>query len=109
MPPFGSLRKTEHCLCTLMDRSSGVWAALYQKLLIFPSSGAHSRVGFARAHDNRIHYAGAVQSNGGRSSVIAGGHEILVQPQRHKAAAVRLLRKLLRRHGFVTTVIIRTN
>lgn len=44
-----------------MDRSSGVWAALYHKLLNFPSSGAHSRVGFARTHDNRIPYAGAVQ------------------------------------------------
>src|ERR1700730_867441 len=32
--------------------------------------------------------------------------EILVQPQRDKAAAVRLLRKLLRRQGFVPTVII---
>ena len=32
--------------------------------------------------------------------------EILVQPQRDKAAAVRLLRKLLRRQGFVLTVII---
>jgi transposase-like protein len=29
--------------------------------------------------------------------------EILVQPQRDKAAAMRLLRKLLRRHGFVPT------
>jgi putative transposase len=32
--------------------------------------------------------------------------EILVQPQRDKAAAMRLLRKLLRRHGFVPTAII---
>jgi hypothetical protein len=56
MPPFGSLRKAEHCPWTLMDRSSGVWAALYHKLLNFPSSGAHSRVGFARTHDNRIPY-----------------------------------------------------
>jgi transposase-like protein len=32
--------------------------------------------------------------------------EILVQPQRDKAAAVRLLRKLLRRQGFVPTVIV---
>jgi len=32
--------------------------------------------------------------------------EILVQPQRDKAAALRLLRKLLRRQGFVPTVII---
>ena len=32
--------------------------------------------------------------------------EILVQPQRDKAAAVRLLRKLLRRQGFVPAVII---
>src|ERR1700730_9423879 len=32
--------------------------------------------------------------------------EILVQPQRDKAAAVRLLRKLLRHQGFVPTVII---
>jgi hypothetical protein len=62
MPPFGSLRKAEHCPWTLMDRSSGVWAALYHKLLNFPSSGAHSRVGFARTHDNRIPYAGAVRS-----------------------------------------------
>jgi transposase-like protein len=32
--------------------------------------------------------------------------EILVQPQRDKAAAARLLRKLLRRQGFVPTVIV---
>src|SRR5215831_18151415 len=32
--------------------------------------------------------------------------EILVQPQRDKAAAVRFLRKLLRRQGFVPTVIV---
>jgi putative transposase len=32
--------------------------------------------------------------------------EILLQPQRDKAAAVRLLRKLLRRQGFVPTVIV---
>jgi putative transposase len=32
--------------------------------------------------------------------------EILVQPQRDKAAAVRLLKKLLRRLGFVPTVIV---
>jgi putative transposase len=32
--------------------------------------------------------------------------EILVQPQRDKAAALRLLRKLLRRQGFVPTVIV---
>ena len=32
--------------------------------------------------------------------------EILVQPQRDRAAAVRLLRKLLRRQGFVPTVIV---
>jgi transposase-like protein len=32
--------------------------------------------------------------------------EILVQAQRDKAAAVRLLRKLLRRQGFVPTVIV---
>ena len=32
--------------------------------------------------------------------------EIMVQPQRDKAAAVRLLRKLLRRQGFVPTVIV---
>jgi putative transposase len=32
--------------------------------------------------------------------------EILVQPQRDKAAAVRLLRKLLRRQGIVPTVIV---
>ncbi len=32
--------------------------------------------------------------------------EILVQPQRNKAAALRLLRKLLRRQGFVPTVIV---
>jgi transposase-like protein len=32
--------------------------------------------------------------------------EILVQPQRDKAAALRLLRKLLQRQGFVPTVII---
>ena len=32
--------------------------------------------------------------------------EILVQPQRDKAAAVRLLKKLLRRQGFVPTVIV---
>jgi putative transposase len=32
--------------------------------------------------------------------------EILVQPQRDKAAAVRLLRKLLRRQGFVPQVIV---
>jgi putative transposase len=32
--------------------------------------------------------------------------EILVQPQRDKAAALRLIRKLLRREGFVPTVII---
>src|SRR5262245_56216693 len=32
--------------------------------------------------------------------------DILVQPRRDKAAAVRLLRKLLRRHGFVPTVIV---
>ena len=32
--------------------------------------------------------------------------EILVQPHRDKAAAVRLLRKLLRRQGFVPAVII---
>jgi putative transposase len=32
--------------------------------------------------------------------------EILVQPQRDKAAAVRLLRKLLRRQGFVPKVIV---
>jgi len=32
--------------------------------------------------------------------------EILVQPQRDKAAALQLLRKLLRRQGFVPTVIV---
>ena len=32
--------------------------------------------------------------------------EILIQPQRDKAAAVRLLRTLLRRQGFVPTVIV---
>ena len=32
--------------------------------------------------------------------------EILVQPPRDKAAAVRLLRNLLRRQGFVPTVIV---
>jgi putative transposase len=32
--------------------------------------------------------------------------EILVQPQRDKAAALRLLRKFLRRQGFVPTVIV---
>jgi transposase-like protein len=32
--------------------------------------------------------------------------EILVQPQRDKATALRLLRKLLRRQGFVPTVIV---
>src|SRR5580704_5200715 len=32
--------------------------------------------------------------------------EFLVQPQRDKAAALRLLRKLLRRQGFVPTVIV---
>ena len=32
--------------------------------------------------------------------------ELLVQPQRDKAAAVRLLRKLLRCQGFVPTVIV---
>src|SRR6202166_5359055 len=32
--------------------------------------------------------------------------EILVQPQRDKVAALRLLRKLLRHQGFVPTVII---
>jgi putative transposase len=32
--------------------------------------------------------------------------EILVQPQRDKAAASRLLRKLLRRQGFVPAVIV---
>ena len=32
--------------------------------------------------------------------------EILVQPQRDKAAALRLLRKLLRRQGFVPTVVV---
>src|SRR6202040_3282707 len=32
--------------------------------------------------------------------------EILVQPQRDKAAALRLLRKLFRRQGFVPTVIV---
>ena len=32
--------------------------------------------------------------------------EILVQPQRDKAAALRLLRTMLRRQGFVPTVIV---
>jgi putative transposase len=32
--------------------------------------------------------------------------EILIQPQRDKAAALQLLRKLLRRQGFVPTVIV---
>jgi putative transposase len=32
--------------------------------------------------------------------------EILVQPQRDRAAALQLLRKLLRRQGFVPTVIV---
>jgi transposase-like protein len=32
--------------------------------------------------------------------------EILVQPQRDKAAALRLIRKLLRRQGFVPTVVV---
>ena len=32
--------------------------------------------------------------------------EILVQPQRDKAAALQLLQKLLRRQGFVPTVIV---
>jgi len=35
--------------------------------------------------------------------------EILVQPQRDKAAALRLLRKLLRRQGFVPKVIVTDN
>ena len=34
------------------------------------------------------------------------GLEILVQPQRDKVAALRLLRKLLRHQGFVPTVIV---
>jgi putative transposase len=40
-------------------------------------------------------------------AVDSGGEvlEILVQPQ-HKAAALRLLRKLLRRQGFVPTIIV---
>jgi putative transposase len=33
-------------------------------------------------------------------------HDILVQPRRDKAAVLRLLRKLLRRQGFVPTVIV---
>ena len=33
--------------------------------------------------------------------------EILVQPQREKAAALRLLRKLFRRQGFVPTECLR--
>src|SRR5215467_14977889 len=32
--------------------------------------------------------------------------EVLVQPRRDKAAAMRLLRKLLRRQGFVPTVVV---
>jgi putative transposase len=32
--------------------------------------------------------------------------EILVQPRRDKAAAMRLLRKLLRRQGFVPTAVV---
>src|SRR5262249_733954 len=32
--------------------------------------------------------------------------EILVQPRRDKVAAIRLLRKLLRRQGFVPTIIV---
>ena len=32
--------------------------------------------------------------------------DILIQPQRDKVAALRLLRKLLRRHGFAPTVIV---
>jgi transposase-like protein len=32
--------------------------------------------------------------------------EILIQPQRDNAAALRLLRKLFRRQGFVPTVIV---
>src|SRR5262249_27786810 len=35
--------------------------------------------------------------------------EILVQPRRDKAAAIRLLRKLLRRQGFVPTIIVTIN
>ena len=34
--------------------------------------------------------------------------EILIQPQRDNAAALRLLRKLFRRQGFVPTVIVTT-
>src|SRR5262249_15924504 len=35
--------------------------------------------------------------------------EILVQPRRDKAVAMRLLRKLLRRQGFVPTVVVTDN
>src|ERR1700704_3571833 len=35
--------------------------------------------------------------------------EILVQPQRDKVAALRLLRKLLRHQGFVPTAIVTDN
>jgi transposase-like protein len=39
---------------------------------------------------------------GGEGEVL----EILLQSQRDKAAALRLIRKLLRRQGFVPTVIV---
>ena len=32
--------------------------------------------------------------------------DVLVQPRRNKAAALKLLRKLLKRHGFAPTVIV---
>src|SRR5215831_9511052 len=49
-----------------------------------------------------------VSLSGKRRAVDGEGEvlDILVQPRRDKAAALRLLRKLLRRQGFVPTVIV---
>jgi len=57
---------------------------------------------------SRWHLDEMVVSIAGRRAVDSEGEvlEILVQPQRDKAAALRLLRKLLRRQGFVPTAIV---
>ena len=63
-----------------------------------PTVGGISMKWWPRSPDGKC-TCGAVDSEG---EVL----EILVQPQRDKAAALRLLRKLFRRQGFVPKVIV---
>jgi transposase-like protein len=77
-----------------------------------PTIAKNLRATRPRPHD-RWHLDEMVVSIGGRQmymwrAVDSEGEvlDILVQPRRDRAAALRLLRSLLRRHGFVPTAIV---